>query len=226
MSDLMIWYPIGTANEVRALGLPLNVTASCSLQTPTNRGCAYFSRCRFREIRDGAQPQGHKKPLAGPENVAVYVQLSKAQGGAADVQFKACFDYYVSGLHQRWRHMVESESDDGEVVKLLGVAGNGKTYAMREQVKMHVIKDPNCQACATNTCYMMKTVRGEDGKLPRRAIPSFPRAAEALREIADGMEIGAEVREEMRAELEAERMGVSEPMEEAVGTGPEKPRSK
>ena len=232
MADLMIWYPIGTLAEIDAIGLPRNTTASCSLQVQGNRGCSWYRKCRFREIRDGATPKGHKQPLKGPENVAVYVQLSQGQGGAADIMFMSCDTYYVSGLHQRQRHMIVNEVPGAEVVKVLGIAGDvdpktgqERTYLRREQVKAHLVKDPNCADCATNTCIRMKTRTGSDGKAMRSAIMRFPRPNESLQDIALGAEIGREIRAEVEQEMEREALGmhdladIAQEPEEVVGTG-------
>jgi len=205
MSDLAIWYPIGTLPEIKAMGLPPNTTASCSLQMQGNRGCPWFSKCRFREIRDGVTPKGHKLPLAGPENVAVYVQLSQGQGGAVDIKMLPCSDYYQSGLHERWRNMENS----GEVIKVLGVAGNGREYTMQETRKLHIKKDPNCQACAANNCFMHEAVRA------KRPIPRFPRPSESMGQLSAGADIREEVLAEVRAEMEREalHMDESDPLE-------------
>ena len=222
MADLMIWYPIGTLAEIDAIGLPRNTTASCSLQVQGNRGCSWYRKCRFREIRDGATPKGHKQPLKGPENVAVYVQLSQGQGGAADIQFMSCDTYYVSGHHQSQRHMIQNDLPGGQVIKVLGIAGDidpktgqERTYLRREQVKAHLVKDPNCADCATNTCIRMKTRTGPDGKALRAPIPRFPRPNESLQDIALGAEIGREIRAEVEHEMEREALGMHDLADEA-----------
>lgn len=207
MSDLMIWYPIGTLDEIDAVGLPRRITASCSMQTSENRGCPWFSKCRFRQIRDGAQPPGHERPLKGPENVAVYVQLAQGQGGAADIKFMSCETYYQSGLHARWRNMI-GEEGSGEVIKVLGIAGDGKKYIQKEHVKMHKTKDPNCPDCATNTCIRMQVRVDKDGKVPRLPIPRFPRPAESLRDLAIGAEISEQIRADVMKDLENEALGI------------------
>lgn len=209
MADLMIWYPIGTRPEIDALGLPSNTTASCSMQTSDNRGCPWFSKCRFRQIRDGHTPPGHTQALKGPENVAVYVQLSQGQGGAADIKFMSCEMYYQSGLHQRWRHMVSDDSS-GEVIKVLGIAGDGKKYIQKEQVKKHLIKDPNCPNCATNTCILMTPRVGKDGKAIRVEIPRFPRPNQSLEDIALGAEISKEIRAEVERDMEREALNMND----------------
>lgn len=205
-------YPIGTREETDALGLDPADTGTCSLQKRGNRGCAFYGRCRFREIKGGHKPAGHDRALKGPENVAVYVQLSPRDGRAATIHRMPCYDYYVSKLHARWTQMEVT----GERIKVLGIAGDGKKYKVMETVKAHAIKDPNCQNCATNTCIIHKVVVGPDGKLPETPLDRFKRPDEAFRAMALGQDIGQQIIEDVEREMEREAFDVQIPAQEPV----------
>lgn len=222
MSEIIRWFPLGTLEETDPLGLDRAGTATCSPQGPGNRGCAFYSKCKFPQIRDRMQPPGHKQPLKGPENVAIYAQNPLSQGGDADIKFLPCFDYYVSGLHQRWRDMVNADTPGSNgVVRILGIAGDGKTYTQREEVKLHEVKNPDCPDCAKNSCIRLKLVRGDDGKPIKREIPRFPRPNQSMERLAAGMEISREVQAEIMREMEAEAMGLFDAGAEEVPTNDE-----
>lgn len=149
--------PVGTVEEVSELQLPLYNFATCSAQTPNSMGCPWKRFCdtgnvHLRAIVSGHTPPGHAKPLAGPETIAVFRQLTLSEGRAAAVLEIPCYAYYYSGLHQRRQQMGET----GEIIKILGVAGDGKKYRFVETVRAHTKRNPDCDDCTAGRC--VKTV--------------------------------------------------------------------
>jgi hypothetical protein len=63
--------------------------------TKSNRGCAWFEECRFRQFRD------HVKGKKGPLNTVVYTKLSPAEGGFDRIREISCYDYYYGGYAKR-----------------------------------------------------------------------------------------------------------------------------
>lgn len=71
-------YPVGTVEEVIALGIDPRRVATCSYPSATNMGCPYYRpekgiTCMFPEVRDANQGKG-----AGPENRGFYVRRGPA----------------------------------------------------------------------------------------------------------------------------------------------------
>ena len=177
-------YPVGTPEEVRAIGGdPLEIP-TCSMPSRQNKGCTWFPICRARAFRD------RKDGKMGPANGAVFIQLSDAEGGHADIREVSCFGYFTSGLGARY----EQTREPGEIIKILGWEGDGKKYDMRETRRAHEKPEPNCQACAEKKCYAIEE------KVVAKELHAFPRPGAAFK----GMALGQKIREQLEEEQERE----------------------
>lgn len=175
--------PVGTSEELRDNGLDPTRFGSCSPRGNKNKGCAWFNFCRFRDWRDRV---GGKR---GPMNFVAHVILSAAEGGIADNKEMPCFDYYYSGLYARQRDSVNT----GEVIKVIGVEGDGKKYRSRISVRAHPKPVAGCLACAEGKCIK------REQKFDEREIQPFPRPGEVFTGLAEAQRM----RDEMMADEES-----------------------
>lgn len=186
--------PVGTLDEITPLRLDQTNVATCSPKTANNLGCSYYEKCRFRMIRDGHTFKGAKEPLKGPENIAVYYQLSPAEGGEGTILEMGCYQYYSSGLDDRYKQMEKT----GESVKVLGIAGQPgpdgkpKKFKFEQQVKAHAKKNPECDDCLQGKCMQLKRVYDE------RPISPHPRPRDSFKRFL----VGAEIHESAVSEIE------------------------
>jgi hypothetical protein len=147
--------PIGTLDEIKALGMDPRKVGSCSLRTggvDSNTGCPWFKQCRFHQWRDGV---GGRK---GPLNIGVDIMLGQVDGGAWDQKQMACFQYYSSGLALR----AKNTDRTGEVIRIIAYEGDDKELSERIS-KRENPADPNDKR-------MVSTVEN-------RTVQPFPRPA-------------------------------------------------
>lgn len=187
--------PVGTLEELASADLNPSQFGSCSKQNRDSIACKWYPICvngnaHLRAIVHGHQPEGHAKPLQGPEQLAIYRQLSPAEGGEGRILEMPCFMYYASGLHERRKQ----GGTTGEVVKILGVAGNGKKYTFEDRVRKHKKNDPNCDECAQRRCTQTVIVKDT------REIEPFRRIADRFRSRIQAAEIRESVLEEVERE--------------------------
>ena len=116
MSDLVggSGLPVGTKDEVLALGQSLAKWATCSERDPNlkSRGCIHFPECIFAFKN------------SGPKNVGVYI---KADTGASVERSMPCH-VYMETLHKRSL----SGDESGEVIAV--VAHEGEAIEVKETV--------------------------------------------------------------------------------------------
>lgn len=149
MSVLYRDRPHGTLEELAQAKYHPSQYGSCSPRTQTSLGCPWYDICKFRDHRD--RVNGKK----GPCNIAALVTLSPAENSETDVMESACFEYYYAGLWQREQQMDKT----GEVIAIVAVEGDGRTFQQKENVRAHKKKDPECEACQTGQlCMKRKTV--------------------------------------------------------------------
>ncbi len=175
--------PVGTLEELKEAGLSPTQFGSCSPRDNRNKGCAWFNFCRFREWRD--RVNGKKGPL----NFVAHVALSPAEGGVANNPEMPCFDYYYSGLYARQR----DSANTGEVIKVIGVEGDGKKYKSRISVRAHPKPVAGCLACSDGKCIK------RESKFHESEITPFARPGQAFTELAES----ARMRDEMLMDEES-----------------------
>ena len=139
--------PVGSLEEVRALGVPTRNIATCSAHAERdNMGCPVWEWCD-RAYR-GTAPQNEIAEYIGPE------------GDTRDV-VRPCFDWV--------KEEVES-LENGTLITIKGYAG--EKYYARGSVKRHVERDPDCNDCTKGKCEAY-----DDSDAIEHVCPEFPAAA-------------------------------------------------
>lgn len=119
--------PVGSREEVEALGVSTRNIATCSKRTDRdNFGCPMRDRCD-REHRD-----------TRPHN-----EIVETIGTTGDVRVGVCACFVTV------RAEVDSE-DKGTLVRVIGHEGD--TFKYRGSRKLHVTRDPNCNECMQGKC--------------------------------------------------------------------------
>ena len=122
-------FATGTPAELRELGVNLGDKPSCAVPDPQNgiMGCPHAANCSklFGQDRFGGfGPKSAAKGTAGqgPEYVPYYVETPE---GDAKEDFIRC-SAFMAGLYGRMLAMNDPTEPSGEVIQILGVAGQTK----------------------------------------------------------------------------------------------------
>lgn len=140
--------PVGSLEEVKALGVPTRNICTCSeREDKKNAGCPVWDFCD-RKFR-GTRPQ-----------FQIY-QLVTREGNTR-ITHDACFNIVRK----------EMDADDKrQLVEVIG--GEGDEYTYRGSVKLHPVRNPNCNECAQGKCE-----KWEDRSDLKFTVPEFPPAAD------------------------------------------------
>jgi hypothetical protein len=178
--------PVGSREEIEAMGLPTRNIATCSAhQDRENMGCPVWRNCD-REFR-GKRPQNQP------------YQITKS-GGEVRTTCGACFDVVALELQ------VEA---NGGLVEVIGKEGT--TYLGRGSIKRHKKRDPDCDDCHNGKCNAYDDV--EDLEF---TCPKFPPASthKELRKFARAIAAKNRGRQSRRQNIKDRLLGEDDPIEE------------
>lgn len=182
--------PVGTLDELKAVGKDPRSYGTCSKPGPFNKGCpCYETRmCPIRNWK-GVNYQGQ-----GPKEIAVVNILSDIDGGAAQGRRMPCHDWFYAGWFDRYKGAPES----GETVQIIGIEGEDVTYLERYTERLHKSREDglkqNCDACFRGQCYQ----RIEKVREVNMKDVHFPRPREVFRSSV----LGKGFREQMLKDME------------------------
>jgi hypothetical protein len=220
----MFW-PIGTPEEVKELGLDVTSVRTCS--TPGQKwveggelmkqvgcefwhrelagvgkiNCLFASKCPAIGKAPGVEAfRGH-----GPKTVAVFVQLDKEEKlpgqimPPSKIMFMPCFTFENS-----MRARYESQRETGEIIAVAGVEGDGRTYAQGVVEDVENPQDPRGPKRKVVTTKMLE-------------IPKFPRPSESLGDVQMGRSAAAALKGQNDEEI---AQAMESHIGEMVGTAP------
>jgi hypothetical protein len=145
-----IHFPVGTVEEVQALGLDPKEVRTCSASLDNrNKGCRFYGHsggCRFREVWNA------KGGPQGPENRGVYKIIEDT--GATQGFILPCY-----AIMETMSERMDQAKKIGEIYS--GFRKPGEKIKRTYSEKLHKTKDANCTACQKNDCNKMHMVTVE-----------------------------------------------------------------
>jgi hypothetical protein len=120
-SNVDLSQPLGTLDEIKAVGFDPSRTGSCSEPHKKNIGCSHFHSCRFTSWRD------NKLGQPGPINIGIRRAFPPALGGKVNEMQSPCFGWYREG------HSADQQDSpkSGITVQIIAYQGDGKTIKER-----------------------------------------------------------------------------------------------
>lgn len=144
-----IFVPVGSYEEVKAMGAPVRNIATCSEHdNKNNMGCPMYEDCD-REWRGQGRPRN--------ESYRIVTKDGTTREGCA-----ACFHNVRIG------QQVEA---NGGLFDIIG--GEGDKYRQRGSRRVHPKRDPECHLCMNGECTLVEELDPEE---PDTIVPPYPSA--------------------------------------------------